>query len=147
MQNVRNNCLRWKPLILSWLLGLFSTCGILNLRTEFCAWSKGSGYLGLYKYVMFLIFTCPSLGLIFLPVLLISYFPLFKDEYNNQTGTDLVGSVVATIKSFNEEDTDIPLFIGKVRTLEFPFTKGSAEITVIFVDKISVFYSLNNKLV
>lgn len=88
--------------------------------------------MGLYKYVMFLIFTCPSLGLIFLLVLLISYFPLFKDAYNNQTGTDLVGTVIATIKGSNEEDTDTPLFIGKVRTLEFPFTKGSAEITVIF---------------
>ena len=47
---------------------------------------------------------------------------------------DLVGTVVATIKGFNEEDTDTPLFIGKVRTLEFPFVNGSAEITVSFLD-------------
>lgn len=87
-------------------------------------------------------------GFIFLPVLLISYFLLFKDEYNNQTGIDLVGTVIATIKGSNEEDTDTPLFVGKVRTLEFPFVKGSAEITVILyflVDKISVFYSLNHR--
>lgn len=56
-----------------------------------------------------------------------------KDEYNNQTGIDLVGIVRATIKGPNEEDTDTPLFTGKVRTLEFPFVKGSAEITVIFM--------------
>lgn len=54
---------------------------------------------------------------------------IITDAYNNQTGTDLVGTVIATIKGSNEEDTDTPLFIGKVRTLEFPFTKGSAEIT------------------
>lgn len=56
----------------------------------------------------------------------------FKDNYGNHTGMDLVGTVVATIKGFNEEDTDTPLFIGKVRTLEFPFVNGSAEITVSF---------------
>ncbi|MBZ3887166.1 Structural maintenance of chromosomes flexible hinge domain-containing protein 1 [Sciurus carolinensis] len=50
------------------------------------------------------------------------------DEYGNHTGINLVGTVVATIKGFNEEDTDTPLFIGKVRTLEFPFVNGSAEI-------------------
>ncbi|KAL1770661.1 structural maintenance of chromosomes flexible hinge domain-containing protein 1 isoform X1 [Sigmodon hispidus] len=51
------------------------------------------------------------------------------DNYGNHTGMNLVGTVVATIKGFNEEDTDTPLFIGKVRTLEFPFVNGSAEIT------------------
>ncbi|XP_021120852.1 structural maintenance of chromosomes flexible hinge domain-containing protein 1 isoform X2 [Heterocephalus glaber] len=51
------------------------------------------------------------------------------DAYGNHTGIDLVGIVVATIKDFKEEDTDSPLFIGKVRTLEFPFVNGSAEIT------------------
>lgn len=45
----------------------------------------------------------------------------------------MVGTVIATIKGSNEEDTDIPLFIGKVKTLEFPFVNGSAEITVIFI--------------
>ncbi|KAK2094599.1 Structural maintenance of chromosomes flexible hinge domain-containing protein 1 [Saguinus oedipus] len=50
------------------------------------------------------------------------------DDYNNHTGIDLVGTIVATIKGSNEEDTDTPLFIGKVRTLEFPFVNGSAEI-------------------
>ena len=44
----------------------------------------------------------------------------------------MVGTVMATIKGSNEED-DIPLFNGKIRTLEFPFVKGSAEITVIFL--------------
>ncbi|XP_012507531.1 PREDICTED: structural maintenance of chromosomes flexible hinge domain-containing protein 1 [Propithecus coquereli] len=51
------------------------------------------------------------------------------DDYSNHTGIDLVGTIIATIKGFNEEDTDIPLFNGKVRTLEFPFVNGSAEIT------------------
>uniref|UniRef100_A0A2R9BQB7 Structural maintenance of chromosomes flexible hinge domain containing 1 n=1 Tax=Pan paniscus TaxID=9597 RepID=A0A2R9BQB7_PANPA len=50
------------------------------------------------------------------------------DEYDNHTGIDLVGTIIATIKGSNEEDTDTPLFIGKVRTLEFPFVNGSAEI-------------------
>lgn len=45
----------------------------------------------------------------------------------------MVGTIVATIKGSKEEDTDTPLFIGKVRALEFPFVKGSAEITVIFM--------------
>ncbi|XP_051046881.1 structural maintenance of chromosomes flexible hinge domain-containing protein 1 [Phodopus roborovskii] len=53
------------------------------------------------------------------------------DNYGNHTGKNLVGTVVATIKGFNEEDTDTPLFIGKVRTLEFPFVNGSAEITTL----------------
>ncbi|XP_052606053.1 structural maintenance of chromosomes flexible hinge domain-containing protein 1 isoform X2 [Peromyscus californicus insignis] len=53
------------------------------------------------------------------------------DNYGNHTGRNLVGTVVATIKGFNEEDTDTPLFIGKVRTLEFPFVNGSAEITTL----------------
>ncbi|XP_005082624.1 structural maintenance of chromosomes flexible hinge domain-containing protein 1 [Mesocricetus auratus] len=53
------------------------------------------------------------------------------DNYGNHTGMNLVGIVVATIKGFNEEDTDTPLFIGKVRTLEFPFVNGSAEITTL----------------
>ncbi|XP_060056746.1 structural maintenance of chromosomes flexible hinge domain-containing protein 1 isoform X2 [Erinaceus europaeus] len=51
------------------------------------------------------------------------------DVYNNQTGIDLVGTVIATIKGSNEDDNDTPLFVGKVRTLEFPFVKGSANIT------------------
>lgn len=72
-------------------------------------------------------------GFNLLTVLLISYFLLFKDEYNNQTGIDLVGTVIATIKGSDEEDTDTPLFIGKVKTLQFPFVKGSTEITVIFI--------------
>lgn len=57
----------------------------------------------------------------------------------------MVGTVMVTIKGSNEED-DTPLFNGKVRTLEFPFVKGSAEITVIFlslINEFSVFNSLN----
>ncbi|XP_058442389.1 structural maintenance of chromosomes flexible hinge domain-containing protein 1 isoform X2 [Marmota monax] len=53
------------------------------------------------------------------------------DEYGNHTGINLVGTIVATIKGFHEEDTDTPLFIGKIRTLEFPFVNGSAEITML----------------
>ncbi|XP_075389278.1 structural maintenance of chromosomes flexible hinge domain-containing protein 1 [Tenrec ecaudatus] len=51
------------------------------------------------------------------------------DEYCNHTGTDLVGTVIATIKGSSEEDTDTPLFIGKAKMLEFPFVNGSANIT------------------
>ncbi|XP_073187567.1 structural maintenance of chromosomes flexible hinge domain-containing protein 1 isoform X6 [Lepidochelys kempii] len=51
-----------------------------------------------------------------------------KDEYNNSTGNNLVGKVIAVIKSSSEEDTEIPVFQGKVKTIEFPFNRGSAEI-------------------
>uniref|UniRef100_A0A8C3XX76 Structural maintenance of chromosomes flexible hinge domain containing 1 n=1 Tax=Chelydra serpentina TaxID=8475 RepID=A0A8C3XX76_CHESE len=51
-----------------------------------------------------------------------------KDEYNNRTGNDLVGKIIAAIKSCSEEDTDTPVFQGKVKTIEFPFNRGSAEI-------------------
>ncbi|KFQ51379.1 Structural maintenance of chromosomes flexible hinge domain-containing protein 1, partial [Nestor notabilis] len=50
------------------------------------------------------------------------------DEYNNHTGIDLVGRIIAKIKSPNEDDTEIPQFQGKVSTAEFPFERGSAEI-------------------
>lgn len=62
----------------------------------------------------------------------------------------MVGTIIATIKGSNEEDTDTPLFIGKVRTLEFPFVNGSAEIVVNFlyllVDRISVFNVFNHHI-
>ncbi|XP_074843463.1 structural maintenance of chromosomes flexible hinge domain-containing protein 1 isoform X2 [Carettochelys insculpta] len=57
-----------------------------------------------------------------------------KDEYNNRTGNDLVGKIIATIKSSNEEDTEIPLFQGMVKTLEFPFNRGSAEINLVLAE-------------
>uniref|UniRef100_A0A8B9MN43 SMC hinge domain-containing protein n=1 Tax=Accipiter nisus TaxID=211598 RepID=A0A8B9MN43_9AVES len=50
------------------------------------------------------------------------------DEYNNHTGIDLVGRIIAKIKSPSEDDTEIPQFQGKVSTVEFPFDRGSAEI-------------------
>uniref|UniRef100_U3JUU2 Structural maintenance of chromosomes flexible hinge domain-containing protein 1 n=1 Tax=Ficedula albicollis TaxID=59894 RepID=U3JUU2_FICAL len=50
------------------------------------------------------------------------------DEYNNHTGLDLVGRVIAKIKSPNEEDIELPQFQGKVNTVEFPLECGSAEI-------------------
>uniref|UniRef100_A0A2K6MV67 Structural maintenance of chromosomes flexible hinge domain-containing protein 1 n=1 Tax=Rhinopithecus bieti TaxID=61621 RepID=A0A2K6MV67_RHIBE len=59
------------------------------------------------------------------------------DDYNNHTGIDLVGTIIATIKGSNEEDTDTPLFIGKVRTLEFPFVNGSAEIVSLVLAESS----------
>ncbi|KFO81368.1 Structural maintenance of chromosomes flexible hinge domain-containing protein 1, partial [Cuculus canorus] len=50
------------------------------------------------------------------------------DEFNNRTGIDLVGKIIAKIKSPNEENIEIPQFHGKVSTIEFPFARGSAEI-------------------
>uniref|UniRef100_A0A8C3C1C1 Structural maintenance of chromosomes flexible hinge domain-containing protein 1 n=1 Tax=Cairina moschata TaxID=8855 RepID=A0A8C3C1C1_CAIMO len=50
------------------------------------------------------------------------------DEYNNRTGFDLVGRIIAKIKSPSEDDTEIPQFQGKVSAVEFPFDRGSAEI-------------------
>ncbi|XP_019402215.1 PREDICTED: structural maintenance of chromosomes flexible hinge domain-containing protein 1 [Crocodylus porosus] len=50
------------------------------------------------------------------------------DEYNNRTGDYLVGKIIAKIECPNEDDTEIPLFQGKVSTVEFPFHYGSAEI-------------------
>lgn len=54
-----------------------------------------------------------------------------QDEYNNHTGLDLVGRIIAQIKSPNEEDTEIPQFQGKVSTVEFPLENGSAEIVSV----------------
>ncbi|XP_029446943.1 LOW QUALITY PROTEIN: structural maintenance of chromosomes flexible hinge domain-containing protein 1 [Rhinatrema bivittatum] len=56
------------------------------------------------------------------------YFKIV-DEYNNNTGTDLEGKIIAKIKSNIEEDTEIPLFQGNVSTVDFPVKQGSAEIT------------------
>ncbi|XP_053805479.1 structural maintenance of chromosomes flexible hinge domain-containing protein 1 isoform X1 [Vidua chalybeata] len=56
------------------------------------------------------------------------------DEYNNHTGLDLVGRIIAKIKSPNEEDIEIPQFQGKVSTVEFPLESGSAEINLVLAE-------------
>uniref|UniRef100_A0A8U7ME37 Structural maintenance of chromosomes flexible hinge domain-containing protein 1 n=1 Tax=Corvus moneduloides TaxID=1196302 RepID=A0A8U7ME37_CORMO len=56
------------------------------------------------------------------------------DEYNNHTGLDLVGRIIAKIKSPNEEDIEIPQFQGKVNTVEFPLESGSAEINLVLAE-------------
>ncbi|XP_030908704.2 structural maintenance of chromosomes flexible hinge domain-containing protein 1 [Melopsittacus undulatus] len=56
------------------------------------------------------------------------------DEYNNPTGTDLVGRIITKIKSPNEDDTEIPQFQGKVSTVEFPFNRGTAEINLVLAE-------------
>ncbi|KAF2985243.1 hypothetical protein EK904_007557 [Melospiza melodia maxima] len=55
------------------------------------------------------------------------------DEYNNHTGLDLVGKIIAKIKSPNE-DFEIPQFQGKVNTVEFPLENGSAEINLVLAE-------------
>ncbi|KAK2517911.1 hypothetical protein Q9233_012832 [Columba guinea] len=57
------------------------------------------------------------------------------DKYNNHTGIDLVGKIIAKIKSPNEDDDiEIPQFQGKVSTLEFPFDRGSAAINLVLAE-------------
>ncbi|XP_066848929.1 structural maintenance of chromosomes flexible hinge domain-containing protein 1 isoform X2 [Anser cygnoides] len=56
------------------------------------------------------------------------------DEYNNRTGIDLVGRIIAKIKSPNEDDTEVPQFQGKVSAVEFPFDRGSAEINLVLAE-------------
>ncbi|XP_068251946.1 structural maintenance of chromosomes flexible hinge domain-containing protein 1 isoform X1 [Nyctibius grandis] len=56
------------------------------------------------------------------------------DEYNNRSGIDLVGRIIAKIKSPNEDDTEIPQFQGKVSAVEFPFNRGSAEINLVLAE-------------
>ncbi|XP_065609251.1 structural maintenance of chromosomes flexible hinge domain-containing protein 1 isoform X2 [Cyrtonyx montezumae] len=56
------------------------------------------------------------------------------DEYNNQTGTDLVGRIIAKIKSPNEDDTEIPQFQGKISAIVFPFDRGSAQINLVLAE-------------
>uniref|UniRef100_A0A5F4VRW1 SMC hinge domain-containing protein n=1 Tax=Callithrix jacchus TaxID=9483 RepID=A0A5F4VRW1_CALJA len=51
------------------------------------------------------------------------------DDYNNHTGIDLVGTIGATIKGSNEEDTDTPLFIGKSEHLNSPLLLGTCSIS------------------
>lgn len=60
-----------------------------------------------------------------------NFFFYFQDEYNNHTGLDLTGRVIAKIKSPNEQDIEIPQFQGKVSTVEFPLENGSAEIVSV----------------
>ncbi|XP_009069419.1 PREDICTED: structural maintenance of chromosomes flexible hinge domain-containing protein 1-like, partial [Acanthisitta chloris] len=57
-----------------------------------------------------------------------------KDEYNNCTGLDLVGKIIAKIKSPNEEDIEIPQFQGKISVVEFPFENGSAKINLVLAE-------------
>ncbi|KAM6086921.1 structural maintenance of chromosomes flexible hinge domain-containing protein 1 isoform 2-T2 [Chlamydotis macqueenii] len=58
-----------------------------------------------------------------------------QDEYNNHTGIDLVGRIIAKIKSPNEDDDiEIPQFQGKVSAVEFPFDRGSAEINLVLAE-------------
>ncbi|KAK2546229.1 Smchd1 [Columba livia] len=57
------------------------------------------------------------------------------DKYNNHTGIDLVGKIIAKIKSPCEDDViEIPQFQGKVSTLEFPFDRGSAAINLVLAE-------------
>ncbi|OXB71453.1 UNVERIFIED_CONTAM: hypothetical protein H355_016473, partial [Colinus virginianus] len=56
------------------------------------------------------------------------------DEYNNHTGTDLVGRIIAKIKSANEDDTEIPQFQGKISAIVFPFDRGSAQINLVLAE-------------
>ncbi|XP_065524143.1 structural maintenance of chromosomes flexible hinge domain-containing protein 1 isoform X1 [Lathamus discolor] len=56
------------------------------------------------------------------------------DEYNNPTGADLVGRIITKIKSPSEDDTEIPQFQGKVSTVEFPFNRGTAEISLVLAE-------------
>ncbi|KAJ7338716.1 hypothetical protein JRQ81_012618 [Phrynocephalus forsythii] len=53
---------------------------------------------------------------------------IIMDKYENCTGNNLDGKIIARIKSSVEKDTNIPLFQGKASTVEFPFHKGIAEI-------------------
>ncbi|XP_039206965.1 structural maintenance of chromosomes flexible hinge domain-containing protein 1 isoform X2 [Crotalus tigris] len=53
---------------------------------------------------------------------------IVTDKYNNRTGSDLHGKIVAKIESSTEKDIDIPLFQGKKSTVEFCFHGGIVEI-------------------
>ncbi|KAM6135520.1 structural maintenance of chromosomes flexible hinge domain-containing protein 1 isoform 2-T2 [Pterocles gutturalis] len=58
-----------------------------------------------------------------------------QDAYNNHTGIDLFGKIIAKIKSPNEDDDiEIPQFQGKVSTVEFPLDRGSAEINLVLAE-------------
>lgn len=84
---------------------------------------------------MFAQFVCVCFWGLAFYLVLTSFFSIsyIKDEYSNHTGINLAGTIVATIQGSDENDIDTPLFIGKVRTLEFPFMNGSAKITVSFL--------------
>uniref|UniRef100_A0A8C7RIF2 Structural maintenance of chromosomes flexible hinge domain containing 1 n=1 Tax=Oncorhynchus mykiss TaxID=8022 RepID=A0A8C7RIF2_ONCMY len=53
------------------------------------------------------------------------------DMYNNSAGLELSGKVVVTIKSSKgSSDKNLPLFEGKVKSLQFSLANGEAQITV-----------------
>uniref|UniRef100_A0AAZ3NT98 SMC hinge domain-containing protein n=1 Tax=Oncorhynchus tshawytscha TaxID=74940 RepID=A0AAZ3NT98_ONCTS len=56
------------------------------------------------------------------------------DMYNNSAGLELSGKVVVTIKSSKgSSDKNLPLFEGKVKSLQFSLANGEAQITNLFI--------------
>uniref|UniRef100_A0A8C6YA03 Structural maintenance of chromosomes flexible hinge domain-containing protein 1 n=1 Tax=Naja naja TaxID=35670 RepID=A0A8C6YA03_NAJNA len=53
---------------------------------------------------------------------------IVTDKYNNCTGSDLNGRIVAKIKSSTENEIDVPRFQGETSTVVFPFHRGTVEI-------------------
>ncbi|XP_060679586.1 structural maintenance of chromosomes flexible hinge domain-containing protein 1 isoform X1 [Hemiscyllium ocellatum] len=51
------------------------------------------------------------------------------DEYNNPTGEDICGKLVATIRSATEDESEIPQFQGKLSSLAFDLNQGSSVIS------------------
>uniref|UniRef100_A0A8C7KKK5 Structural maintenance of chromosomes flexible hinge domain containing 1 n=1 Tax=Oncorhynchus kisutch TaxID=8019 RepID=A0A8C7KKK5_ONCKI len=57
-----------------------------------------------------------------------------QDMYNNSAGLELSGKVVVTIKSSKgSSDKNLPLFEGKVKSLQFSLANGEAQITNLFI--------------
>ncbi|XP_075441381.1 structural maintenance of chromosomes flexible hinge domain-containing protein 1 isoform X3 [Ascaphus truei] len=52
-----------------------------------------------------------------------------QDEHNNVAGADLNGKIIAKIVCSTEDEAEIPQFQSNTSTIEFPFKKGSAEIS------------------
>ncbi|XP_039610777.1 structural maintenance of chromosomes flexible hinge domain-containing protein 1 [Polypterus senegalus] len=55
------------------------------------------------------------------------------DEYNNPTCEKMNGKIIVTIRSSEENETEIPVFQGDVASVEFNFSNGISKISSLLV--------------
>ncbi|KAL4635247.1 structural maintenance of chromosomes flexible hinge domain-containing protein 1 [Arapaima gigas] len=54
---------------------------------------------------------------------------VIMDKYNNPAGAQLDGTVVVSIRGPSDRVVELPVFKGKVKSMSFPLSGGTAEIT------------------
>uniref|UniRef100_A0A8C8GRN5 SMC hinge domain-containing protein n=1 Tax=Oncorhynchus tshawytscha TaxID=74940 RepID=A0A8C8GRN5_ONCTS len=82
--------------------------------------------------IVYIVQRVPILVIIFLWLMVC--VASLQDMYNNSAGLELSGKVVVTIKSSKgSSDKNLPLFEGKVKSLQFSLANGEAQITNLFI--------------